>query len=183
MYAPISLADYNINDFVEVQYTLSNGQTLPADDINELLKSNPTLTIESDVLVYKEKFLNSMFFRAFIGWSAPDIGRPIQDGIPGITGAVAQEGKSPAPGWNMTHFKLVKSAGTQLRMLKYYDGATIQGTVATPNGDPVANANVTVLDEYGIPHGSATTDKDGNYSVLSVAGNITLIVSLSLIHI
>ena len=77
----------------------------------------------------------------------------------------------------MTHFKLVKSAGTQLRMLKYYDGATIQGTVATPNGDPVANANVTVLDEYGIPHGSATTDKDGNYSVLSVAGNITLIVS------
>ena len=53
-----------------------------------------------------------MFFRAFIGWSAPDIGRPIQDGIPGITGAVAQEGKSPAPGWNMTHFKLVKSAGT-----------------------------------------------------------------------
>ena len=177
LYAPISLADYNINDFVEVQYTLSNGQTLPVNEINELIKTNPTLTIESDVLVYKEKFLNSMFFRAFVGWSATDIGRPIQDGIPGITGAVAQEGKSPAPGWNMTHFKLVKSAGTQLRMLKYYDGATIQGTVATPNGDPVANANVTVLDEYGIPHGSATTDKDGNYSVLSVAGNITLIVS------
>ena len=177
LYAPISLADYNINDFVEVQYTLSNGQTLPANEINELLKTNPSLTIESDVLIYKEKFLNSMFFRAFIGWSAPDIGRPIQDGIPGITGAVAQEGKSPAPGWNMTHFKLVKSAGTQLRMLKYYDGATIQGTVATPSGDPVANANVTILDEYGIPHGSATTDKNGNYSVLSVAGNITLIVS------
>ena len=63
-------------------------------------------------------------------------------------------------------------------MLKYYDGATIQGTVATPSGDPVANANVTILDEYGIPHGSATTDKNGNYSVLSVAGNITVIVSL-----
>ena len=177
LYAPISLADYNINDFVEVQYTLSDGRTLTASEINEAVKNNPTLTIESDVLVYKEKFLNSMFFRAFIGWSAPDIGRPIQDGIPGITGAIAQEGKSPAPGWNMTHFKLVKSAGTQLRMLKYYDGATIQGTVATPSGDPVANANITVLDEYGIPHGSTTTDKDGNYSVLSVAGNITLIVS------
>ena len=70
LYAPISLADYNINDYVEVQYTLSNGQTLPADEINELLKTNPSLTIESDVLVYKEQFLNSMFFRAFIGWSA-----------------------------------------------------------------------------------------------------------------
>ena len=179
LYAPITLADYEINDFVEVQYTLSNGQTLPADEISELVKTNPTLTIDNDVLVYKEKFLNSMFFRAFIGWSAPDIGRPIEDGIPGITGSIAQEGKSPAPGWNLTHFKLVKSGGgNQLRMLKYYDGATIQGTVATPNGDPVANANVTVLDEFGIPHGMATTDKDGKYSVLSVAGNVTLIVSL-----
>jgi len=179
LYAPITLADYEINDFVEVQYTLSNGQTLPAAEINELVKTNPTLTIENDVLVYKENFLNSMFFRAFIGWSAPDIGRPIEDGIPGIAGSIAQEGKSPAPGWNLTHFKLVKSAGgNQLRMLKYYDGATIQGTVATPNGDPVANANVTVLDEYGIPHGMTTTDKDGKYSVLSVAGNVTLIVSL-----
>ena len=54
----------------------------------------------------------------------------------------------------------------------------VQGTIATPNGDPVANANVTILDEYGIPHGIATTDKDGKYSVLSVAGNVTLIVSL-----
>ena len=178
LYAPISLADYNINDYVEVQYTLSNGQTLPAEEINELLKTNPTLTIENDVLVYKEPFLNSMFFRAFIGWSAQDIGRPISDGIPGIVGSIAQEGKMPAPGWNMTHFKLIKSSGTQLRMLKYYDGATIQGTVSTPNGNPVANANVTILDEYGIPHGSTTTDENGDYSVLSVAGNVSIFVSI-----
>ena len=119
-----------------------------------------------------------MFFRTFIGWSAPDIGRPIQDGIPGVVGAIAQEGKSPAPGWNMTHCKLVKSVGSQLNLLKSYDGATIQGTVATPNGDPVANANITILDEFGIPHGSATTDKNGNYSVLSIAGNVSVFVSL-----
>ena len=62
--------------------------------------------------------------------------------------------------------------------MKYYDGASIQGTIATPTVDPVAIANVTILDEYGIPHGIATTDKDGKYSVLSVAGNVTLIVSL-----
>jgi len=182
LYAPVTLADYEIKDFIEVQYTLSNGQTLPIEEINEVMKTNPTLTLDPStpygVLVYKEKFLNSMFFRAFIGWSAIDIDRPIQDGIPGITGSIAQEGKMAAPGWNLTHFKLVKSSGTQLRMLKYYDGATIQGTIATPNGDPVANANVTILDEYGIPHGIATTDKDGKYSVLSVAGNVTLIVSL-----
>ena len=181
LYAPVTLADYQINDFVEVQYQLSNGQTLPASEVAELLKTNPSLTIDSDVLVYKDRFLNSMFFRAFIGWSAPDIGRPIEDGIPGITGPITQEQLAPLPGWNLTHFKLVKSAGyrdAQLRMLKYYDGATIQGTIATPDGDPVANANVTVLDELNIPHGTATTDKNGNYSVLAVAGNLSLSISL-----
>ena len=181
LYAPVTLADYQINDFVEVQYQLSNGQTLPASEVAELLKTNPSLTIDSDVLVYKDRFLNSMFFRAFIGWSAPDIGRPISDGIPGITGPITQEQLAPLPGWNLTHFKLVKSAGyrdAQLRMLKYYDGATIQGTIATPDGNPVANANITVLDELNIPHGTATTDKNGNYTVLAVAGNLTLSISL-----
>ena len=123
----------NKDAILDLQNQLSNGQTLPASEVAELLKTNPTLTIDSDVLVYKERFLNSMFFRAFIGWSAPDIGRPIQDGIPGITGTITQEQLAPLPGWNLTHFKLVKSAGyrdAQLRMLKYYDGATIQGTIA-----------------------------------------------------
>jgi len=188
MYAPVSLADYEINDFVEVQYRLSDGQIMSGEDATEVIKSNPALAVDDTVLVYKDKFVNSMFFRAFIGWSAPDLGRPIEDGIPGITGAIAQEVDPQLqrplpsmPGWNLTHFKLVKSAGvrdTQLRMLKYYDGATIQGTVATPGGNPAANANITILDEMGVPHGTATTDKDGHYSVLAVAGNLTIQVSL-----
>ena len=119
-----------------------------------------------------------MFFRSFLGWSAPDIGRPIEDGIPGVSGTIAQnQALPPLPGWNLTHFKLVQY-NSGLRILKYYDGATVFGTVSTPDGDPVVNANVTVLDEYRVPHGRATTDVNGQYSVLAPAGNLTLAVSM-----
>ena len=178
LYAPVTLADYDINNFVEVQAALSNGQTLPFDDALEVLKDNPDVQVTSQELVYKEKFLDSMFFRSFIGWSAPDLDRPVEDGIPGVSGALGQDQSlPPLPGWNLTHFKLVQY-NSGLRILKYYDGATIYGTVSTPDGDPVANANITVLDEYRVPHGSATTNKNGEYSVLAPAGNLTLAVSM-----
>ena len=178
LYAPVTLADYDISNFVEVQAALSNGQTLPFDEAIEVLQNNPDVQVSSQQLVYKDKFLNSMFFRSFIGWSAPDVDRPIEDGIPGVTGAIAQDQSlPPLPGWNLTHFKLVQY-NSGLRILKYYDGATIFGTVATPDGDPVVNANITVLDEYRVPHGRATTDENGEYTVLAPAGNLTLAVSM-----
>ena len=178
LYAPVTLADYDIDDFVEIQAVLSDGQTVPFDEAIDLLENNPDLQVSSQSLVYKENFLNSMFFRAFIGWSAPDIGREITDGIPGISGSIAQDNSlPPLPGWNLTHFKLVQF-NSGLRMLKYYDGATISGTVSTPDGMAVANANVTVLDEYRTPHATVTTDKYGKYSILVPAGNLTLAVSM-----
>ena len=178
MYAPITLADYDISSFIEVQAVLSNGQTLPFDDAIELLQADASLQVTDQTLVYKEKFLNSMFFRSFIGWSATDIDRPAEDGIPSISGTIGQDQSlPPLPGWNLTHFKLVK-INSGLRILKYYDGATLYGTVATPDGSPIANANVTVSDEYNVPHGRATTNENGEYSIIAPAGNLTLAVSI-----
>ena len=178
MYAPVTLADYDISNFIEVQAQLSNGQTLPFDEAIEVLEGDPNLRVTDQTLVYKEKFLNSMFFRSFIGWSATDIGRPAEDGIPSISGTIGQDQSlPPLPGWNLTHFKLVQ-INSGLRILKYYDGATIYGTVATPDGSPVANANITVSDEYKVPHGRATTNEKGEYSVIAPAGNLTLAVSI-----
>jgi len=178
MYAPVTLADYDISSFIEVQAVLSNGQTLPFDDAIDLLDADRTLTVTDQTLVYKEKFLNSMFFRSFIGWSATDIGRPAEDGIPTISGTIGQDQSlPPLPGWNLTHFKLVQ-INSGLRILKYYDGATLYGTVATPDGSPIANANVTVSDEYNVPHSRATTNEKGEYSIIAPAGNLTLAVSI-----
>ena len=179
LYAPVTLADYDINNFFEVQLVLSNGQTVSYEEAIEIMTENPEVqATEETTLLYKDKFLNSTFFRTFIGWSAVDIGKDIDEGIPGVTGRIGQDQSLPPLfGWNMTHFKLAYS-NSGLRILKYYDGATIYGTVATPNGDPVVNANVTVLDEYKIPHATATTDSYGKYSILVPAGNLTLTVSL-----
>jgi dolichyl-diphosphooligosaccharide--protein glycosyltransferase len=58
--------------------------------------------------------------------------------------------------------------------LKYYDGAFVNGTLTTEEGYPVAGVRVTILDEWGIPHGSAFTDAQGHYSVLSPFGEVTL---------
>ncbi len=179
LYAPVTLADYDINNFFEVQAVLSNGQTVSYEDAVDIItESNGEVQVTSQALVYKDKFLNSTFFRAFIGWSAVDIGQDIEEGIPGVTGRIGQDQNLPPLfGWNLTHFKMVHS-NSGLRILKYYDGATIYGTVSTPSGDPVANANVTVLDEYKIPHATVTTDSSGKYSILVPAGNLTLTVSI-----
>ena len=180
LYAPVTLADYNINDFFEIQAVLSNGETVSFDEAIDIIESSPDVSVTSQTLTYKEKFLNSMFFRSFIGWSAPDIGRDIEDGIPYISGPIGQDSSLPIlPGWNLTHFKLVHS-NSGLRILKYYDGAVLYGTVATPNGDPVANANITVLDEARVPHATATTDKNGKYRIIAPAGNLSVAVSLGM---
>jgi len=178
LYAPVTLADYEIGDFIEVQAVLSNGETLSFTDATEMLKQDPTLTVTAQELVYKERFLNSMFYRAFIGWSGPDLGRPVEDGIPGISGVLGSDRTlPPMPAWNLTHFRLVEF-NSGLRILKYYDGAEISGVVRTPDGAPVPYANLTLLDEFNTPHATTTTDKYGHYSLLATAGNHSLVVSL-----
>jgi len=62
-------------------------------------------------------------------------------------------------------------------MVKFYEGAIIQGYVKLSTGEPLKNVRVTILDEYGIPHDTVLTDSNGYYKILSVAGNMTLVVS------
>ncbi len=61
--------------------------------------------------------------------------------------------------------------------LEYYQGAYVNGTLTTEEGDPVAGVRVTVQDDYGIPHGSVLTDGAGHYSMLAPFGNVTIVVS------
>ena len=74
-----------------------------------------------------------------------------------------------------------QSAGSYYRagavFLKYYPGAIVNGTLTTPQGYPVPGVNVTVSDEFGIPHEIVTTDVNGRYSVIAPEGNITLTFS------
>ncbi len=61
--------------------------------------------------------------------------------------------------------------------LKYYEGAYLNGTVKTDAGKIVQNVRVTVLDEYGIPHDTTTTDENGTYHLIAPFGNVSVVVS------
>ncbi len=62
-------------------------------------------------------------------------------------------------------------------ILRYYPGATVTGYVALPQGQPMKNIHVTVLDQWGTPHQVVTTNKYGAYTLLAPPGNDTLVVS------
>ncbi|MCI0496969.1 MAG: glycosyltransferase family 39 protein, partial [Thermoplasmata archaeon] len=219
-YAPITLSDHYVSDYLKTLVQVG-GQTVTPEEFERMLELDPDLTPDELVLSYTPAFFNTMFYRAYIGYSAEDVGGNASMGIPGLSGQMA--GQPPMPGWMLRHFRLEyrtaywnpyeedevrahKDAwkivpfdvaiewsedenvtGTAdfqtglvqgVMMLKYYPGAIVNGNVATVGGVPVIGARVTVLDEYGIPHDIATTDKDGRYRVIAPSGeNVTLTVS------
>jgi len=68
-------------------------------------------------------------------------------------------------------------------IIKYYDGAYINGTITIDGKTPFSGVTVTITDEFGIPHYAATTDSNGWYSALAPFGNnLTLIASIGPIN-
>lgn len=61
--------------------------------------------------------------------------------------------------------------------LEYYPGATITGYVDLSNGQPISNVNVTILDQWGIPHMVTKTNKYGAYTLTAPPGNDSIVVS------
>jgi asparagine N-glycosylation enzyme membrane subunit Stt3 len=61
--------------------------------------------------------------------------------------------------------------------VQYYEGAILEGTATTESGKPFANAWVTVLDDYGVPHQTVKTDESGHYSAIMPFGNVTIVYS------
>lgn len=62
-------------------------------------------------------------------------------------------------------------------ILKYYDGATVEGRLMVDDVTPVPDAVITISDEIGIPHYVTTTDSEGRYSALAPFGKITVTAS------
>jgi asparagine N-glycosylation enzyme membrane subunit Stt3/protocatechuate 3,4-dioxygenase beta subunit len=123
-YAPIRLADRDIDDYLEylanAEYRLSStsdewiafpDNPLTTDRLEEEIDSRgqDLVRIIQWDLKYRDEFYNTMFYRAFIGWRGSDAGLP-DDSVPGIDDsnqATPTDGYQAMQGWNMTHFKLV----------------------------------------------------------------------------
>ncbi|NOQ53405.1 MAG: hypothetical protein GQ558_02230, partial [Thermoplasmata archaeon] len=102
-YAPITLSDSRVEDYIEIvaiyngnQITLEQAAELPASERANLQYQ----------LVWKRPFFESMFYRTFIGYSGYDMGPDFTDnGIPYVTGDLAQF--PPQYAWNQTHWAAV----------------------------------------------------------------------------
>ncbi len=102
-YAPITLSDNRVDEYIEV-VVVYNGNEITYEQAAQLPASERT-NLEYK-LVWKRPFYESMFYRAFMGYSGYDRGPDFTDaGIPLITGDL--QSSVPLPGWNMTHWRVV----------------------------------------------------------------------------
>lgn len=231
-YAPITLADRDVDDYLEYKvYAQENTRGSNEDPVWTDYPDNPIsmdkAEEESERLGYKfringyemyytDLFYNSMFYKTYIGWGPDDVGA-VNDGktVPSIAGNL--QNMPAMQGWNMTHFKLVyrtmyyspkdgdnasfpddyeamssreaidifrteggdvkSGLGQGTSYIKYYHGAKLQGRVRTEEGTGVPGVRVTILDDYGIPHGNVITGPNGDYNLIAPPGEVTIVVS------
>ena len=126
-------------------------------------------------------FFDSMIARTYIGYGGPDLGlqgrlaQPSQHfgGYQGTPGTALQFAP-PMPGAMMNHFVIANwfedgaaedafaQTNTRVKVLKYYSGATVEGTVELGDLGIVPNAKILV--ERDAFSGEATPAEDGSLS-------------------
>src|SRR2546426_23534 len=159
-YAPVKLSDHRV-------LTLPDGRVLPFEFFQILANTNsgaqnipiqlvaPGDQVSSQNIQYRPAFYNSMFYRAYIGYSPKDL-NSTDTGIPGISGAL--QSNPPVPAWNLTHWRGVyrtayynpfPDAGNHTSALQAMDydqaqrkQAAIQGGTIKGGGDVSAQASV-----------------------------------------
>jgi asparagine N-glycosylation enzyme membrane subunit Stt3 len=103
-YAPAKLSDRRLDnnsipsDFYKVYAVDSSNQ------MHELDAVTSSMQITGYQISYQPMFYDSMFYRAYGGYSGSDLGLS-NTALPGMSGAL--QNYPPMPGWNLTHFRVV----------------------------------------------------------------------------
>ncbi len=103
-YAPITLADHYVDDFLQTMIVV-DGEVITPEEFEQRLALDPELQAENLVLAYTDKFYNTMFYKTYIGYNYQDLGMDEFNGIPGMSGQLAQY--PSLQGWGMKHFRLI----------------------------------------------------------------------------
>src|SRR5213594_153747 len=107
-YAPVKLSDHRVlnlpdgrvlpSGFFQILANTNRGQNIPIQFVA------PGDQVSGQNIQYQPAFYNSMFYRAYIGYSPKDL-NSTDTGVPGITGAL--QNTPPVPAWNLTHWRVV----------------------------------------------------------------------------
>ncbi len=108
-YAPAKLSDHRVInlpdgrvlpfEFFQILANTNRGSNIPIQFVapGDQIQGNPTIQ-------YQPAFYNSMFYRAYVGYSPKDL-NSMDTGIPGFSQAL--QANSPVPAWNLTHWRVV----------------------------------------------------------------------------
>ncbi len=162
------------------------------------------LMVEDIRVDHLPEFFDTMLARSYVGYGASTLGadagstnpQPRQQLNEGARGTSFLQQAYPLPGAMMNHFVIANwydpdtpaiLANANVKIMKYYSGAEISGTVVTEDdGMGLPNARILIerdafsgegsedLDEdtYWIPIGMTDADENGDWSFLAPAGKI-----------
>jgi dolichyl-phosphooligosaccharide-protein glycotransferase len=164
------------------RFLLAGGQLFPMApggfiDYTSELARNP-IQLTRDMLEYQPVFYDTILYRAWLGSPPADP----QQRVP--------PPDEVSPGDGLRHFRMVFSTmrvpdtddvnrcggfvdgvrtgySSGVTVLKYFDGAPIEGTVTDSDGNPLAGTTVQVADNFGIGHDRTETDEDGRFSLVA----------------
>ncbi len=160
-YAPVYLANYNISKYYQIEYVTNMG-TLNQTAYQKLLREGKQVRVYREVLKYEPDFYKCMFYKAYVG-------TPAKEGLPSIM----------LPGYDTIHFKPVY-IGNGIRILKYYDGAIVEGYVKDTQGRPVNDTTVAVVvhtnNGLNVTTDETVTNSSGFYRLIVPGGNVTIAV-------
>ncbi|MCD6299501.1 MAG: carboxypeptidase regulatory-like domain-containing protein, partial [Thermoplasmata archaeon] len=186
----------NDDDFFKLWYVSESGQKYTPDEVkNMTTQERQAIGQLTPQTVRKDPFYTSMVYRTYLGASISKqlfenqtqyrqyLYMMMQPTL-GLKHFVA-EYVSPMNANKSLYFARgsLCFGCPAVVIAKYYEGAKISGTLMS-DGKPLNGAaievqkNVTMYDKsVGITHDYVATDKNGHFSVIAPAGNITLVVS------
>jgi dolichyl-diphosphooligosaccharide--protein glycosyltransferase len=109
-YAPVKLSDQDINSFLKTTAVGNDGQEYDPAHIPLEKRQDKDFKITDYKLYYLDPFYNSLFYKAYIGYSPADAG--ISPGtygytdIPSLVGNMRTGQYPTMQGWNMSNFRL-----------------------------------------------------------------------------
>lgn len=200
-YAPVTLAEQDPDDFTQVLVVGSEANPFPESpragteyynetELDRMIaqqsgQQDATFQPQGQELRYKQPFFDTMFYKTYVGRPPREILNPQTEEVSGS--ALQQPLAIPQPGFDLDHFRLV-FMNDQLRMLKFYQGAQLNGTVENSDGEPLRNVQILVYDDAGdeilrhvnpriqpqlsagdlnVPHNSGRTSQSGSFNLTS----------------